>query len=370
MSKPAAETVRVCLQDLDHAAQAGVLEPGQVAPLWQHLSARGPAAAPGMTPVAQPAPQAAGPRFDFTHTLYYLGGLLAIGAATLFMNESWQRLGSWGLLAVCVGYGAACVWGSGALERRGLAVPAGILATLAVCLVPLATWSLQHAMGLWPEGEPLRYAQLHTRIDWRWVTLELTTVAAAATALWALRHPFLVMPLAMALWYLSMDLARLIVQPDAAQSWHFYRDFSMLFGLLMVLLAFWVDARSHLGSRRDYAFWLYLLGVVTFWGALSARESSSELVRAGYAALNVLMLVLGAMLQRRVFAVCAGLGLALYLGHLSHRVFRDSLWFPLALTLIGLGVMAAGILWQRHEARLRVALLARLPAALRKWVRG
>ena len=74
--------------------------------------------------------------------------------------------------------------------------------------------------------------------------------------------------------------------------------------------------------------------------------------------------------QRRVFAVCAGLGLALYLGHLSHRVFRDSLWFPLALTLIGLGVMAAGILWQRHEARLRVALLARLPAALRKWVRG
>jgi hypothetical protein len=370
MPKPAAESVRVCLQDLDHAANAGVLQPGQVAPLWEYLSAHGPAAVGGVPPVPEPAHAPAGPTFDFTHTLYYLGGMLAIGAATLFLNESWQRLGPWGLLAVCVGYAAACVWGARALERRGLAVPAGIVATLAVCLVPLATWSLQHAMGLWPEGEPLRYAQLHTRIDWRWVTLELVTVTAAATALWALRHPFLVMPLAMALWYLSMDLARLVVQPDAPESWRFYRDFSMFFGLLMTLLAFWVDVRSRLASRRDYAFWLYLLGVVTFWGALTARESSSELARAGYAALNVVMLGLGALLQRRVFAACGGLGLALYLGHLSHRVFQDSLWFPLALTLIGLGVMAAGILWQRHETRLRVTLLARLPAALREWVRG
>jgi hypothetical protein len=39
--------------------------------------------------------------------------------------------------------------------------------------------------------------------------------------------------------------------------------------------------------------------------------------------------------------------------------------FPFALTLIGLGVVALGIWWQRHELRLNHALRAWLPRALR-----
>jgi hypothetical protein len=331
--------------------------------LWRHLvAAAGTAAAP--------ASGASGPRFSFTHTLYYLGGMLAIGAATLFMTEGWRLMGSWGLLAVCVVYGALCVAGARRLDARGYEIPAGILATLAVCLVPLATWAVQQGLGLWPEGGPERYAQYHTRIDWRWLTLELVTLAAAAVALWALRYPFLTMPVAFTLWYLSMDLARLIVAPDQALAWEFYRDFSLLFGLGMVLLAFWVDARSRGpgGSRRDYAFWLYLLGMLTFWGALTARDSDSELAKAVYALLNVGFVFVGVLLQRRVFTVCGGFGVALYLGHLSARVFKDSLLFPLALTLIGLAVMAAGVWWQRHEAQLQAALRRRLPAALQRWL--
>ena len=30
------------------------------------------------------------PRFTFTHVLYYFGGLIAIGAMTLFMNLGWE----------------------------------------------------------------------------------------------------------------------------------------------------------------------------------------------------------------------------------------------------------------------------------------
>ena len=48
------------------------------------------------------------------------------------------------------------------------------------------------------------------------------------------------------------------------------------------------------GNSRDYAFWLYLLGMLTFWGALSARESDSELAKAMYALLNVGFVFLGA----------------------------------------------------------------------------
>jgi hypothetical protein len=317
----------------------------------------------------------AAPRFDVTHVLYYFGGLLAIGAATLFLTLAVQRLGPWTLLAICIAYGVGCVLAARALDARGLAVPAGILATLAVCLVPLATWAVQSGLGLWPPGGPERLAHYHTLIDWRWLSLEFATLAAAAVALWALRHPFLTMPVAVTLWYMSMDLARLIVAPEEAQSWAFYRDFSLWFGLAMALLAFWIDLRTRLadvaagtapGARRDYAFWLYWLGTLTFWCALTDQPSSGELGKALYALLNLGFVFVGVLLVRRVFTLCGGLGVALYIGHLSWRVFEDSLLFPLALSAIGLAVVAAGIAWQRHEARWRAALLARLPALLQR----
>ena len=353
------DTIHLHRADLDRAAAQGLLPAPCVGPLWQHLLAT--AAAP--RPVA-------GPRFNLTNLLYYFGGLLAIGAATLFMTEGWQRLGPGGLLGFSLLYLTGCVWGSTQLDARGLAVPAGIVATLGICLVPLATFALQHLLGLWPEGGSSRYAAYHTRIDWRWLTLELATLAAAAVALWRLRHPFLMMPVAVTLWYLSMDLARLVVAPAAAESWAFYRDFSMFFGLLIALLGFWVDARSRGpgGSRRDYAFWPYLLGVLTFWCALTMRRSDSEFDKFLYLLLNLGFVALSVLLGRRVFAVCGALGVAAYLGHLSSKVFHDSLGFPLALTLIGLGVIGCGIAWQRHEARIQTALRRRLPVALQRWL--
>jgi hypothetical protein len=45
-------------------------------------------------------------------------------------------------------------------------------------------------------------------------------------------------------------------------------------------------------------------------------------------------------------------------------VFRDSLLFPIAVTLIGLGVIGAGMLYQRHRDRLTDAIRMRLPASL------
>lgn len=361
--------------DLEDADAQGLLGPGGVEPLWRFLRQ----AAGTRRPLAHEAsshgaPSHETPRFSFTHTLYYFGGMLAIGAATLFMTEGWQRLGPWGLAAIAVAYGAFCVWLARRLDARGYEIPAGIVATLAICLVPLAAWAVQHGLGLWPEGGPARYAAYHTRIDWRWLTLEFATLAAAAVALQALRYPFLMMPVAVTLWYMSMDLARLVVAPDEHLAWQFYRDFSLWFGLAMALLAFWIDARSRSrdpaapGSRRDYAFWLYLLGVLTFWGALSARQSTSEVAKLMYALLNVGFVLIGAVLARRVFTVCGGLGVAFYLGDISARLFRDSLLFPLALTLIGLAVIACGIWWQRHEDAVRARLWQRLPPALRGWL--
>ena len=81
------------------------------------------------------------------------------------------------------------------------------------------------------------------------------------------------------------------------------------------------------------------------------QDSSSEIGKFVYMLINLAMVAIGAILGRRVFAVFGGIGIACYLGHLSYKVFQDSLLFPFALTFIGLAIVAAGIWWQRNEAR-------------------
>jgi hypothetical protein len=132
----------------------------------------------------------------------------------------------------------------------------------------------------------------------------------------------------------------------------------------MTVLAFLVDLRSN--KSKDFAFWLYIFGVLTFWGVLTSMHSSSEFKNFLYCCVNLLMIAIGAGLSRRVFAVFGGLGVAAYLGRLSNTIFEDSMLFPVALTAIGLAIIGAGIYWQRNEAAIGHRLRSFLPKLVRE----
>lgn len=346
--------MRITRKHLHDAAAGGVLSTHQAEALWEFLAQR-----EGDTPSFRPS-----------HILYYFGGMIAIGAMTLFITLGWQQFGGPGLLCISLAYIALAVMLTEVLlHRRGLPVPAGITGALAVALVPLAVYALQHTLGQWPPNA-LRedtYRAYHQYIDWRWLLMELATLAAGVAALWRYRLAFMVMPLAVTLWYMSMDLVPMLL---GGESGHFFSDtgkrISTVFGLGMTLVAFRVDLRS--SPERDFAFWLYVFGVIAFWGGLTSMDSHSELGKLAYCGVNVLLIAVGAALSRRVFAVFGGIGVALYLGHLSHTVFRDSLLFPVALSGIGFGVIWLGVKWQRHEAAIGRWGRAFLPAGARAFL--
>src|SRR5687768_14143968 len=239
--------------DLEPAVAAGIISREQADRLAQFLAGD------------------AGPRFSFVHVLYYLGGMIAIGAMTLFMTLGWSALGGWGGCATALLYGTLGLllthW---LLEEKGLPVPAGLMATLAVAMVPLAIFAAQMALGYWGADKP--YRDYHRYIDGRWIMIEFGTLAAGAALLWRYRFPFMLMPIAVTLWYMSMDLVPLLF--GDYQDWELRKTVSAWFGLAMILLASWVDLRSRFS--RDYAFWLYLFGVLAFWGGLSLMNSGSE----------------------------------------------------------------------------------------------
>jgi hypothetical protein len=238
------------------------------------------------------------------------------------------------------------------------------MATLAVVMVPLAIFAAQMALGYWGADKP--YRDYHVFIDWRWIMMEFGTLAIGAILLWRYRFPFMLMPLAVTLWYMSMDLVPFLLGKERVYDWEIRKFISLWFGLAMMLVAFWVDLRSRFS--RDYAFWLYLFGVLTFWGGLSLMNSGSEWGKLAYCGINVAMILVGAVLGRRVFAVFGGLGVAGYLGYLSYKVFKDSLIFPLALSLVGLAIIALGVLWQRREAQWAASLRRFVPGPLRELI--
>ncbi len=334
---------------LVEAVSRGLISAAQADDLWAFLSAH-----------AQERPA-----LRLTYVLYYLGGLIAIGAMTLFMNLGWERFGGWGLFFIALAYAGGGLW----LTRYWLAcrlpIPAGIAGAFVVSLTPLAIYGLQVALGGWPEGRV--YRDYHQLIDWRWLMMELATLASGMLMLWHCRRPFMMMPVAVTLWYLGMDLTPLLFDSsDPALNWELRKLVSLVFGAAMLLLAFWIDLRTR--RDPDYAFWLYLFGVMTFWGGLSLLESDSELGKFGYFCINIALIMLAALLGRRVFAVFGGLGAAGYLGYLAWHVFRDSLLFPFALSALGLAVVWLGLAWQRHEHSVGARLRRRLPQPLQELI--
>lgn len=347
--------IQLTQQDLEQASLVGLLRTQQIAPLWQFLLARGQ--------VPEPAAVDDRPRFSFTHVLYYLGGMLAIGAMSVFMTLGWERFRGWGVFFIALLYIGAAWQFARRFEAQKLPIPMGIMAALIVVLVPLATWAVQHAMGLWPPIGVQDYRAYHAIIDWRWLTLELVTLAAGCALLYRWRAPFMLMPIAVTLWYMSMDLAMLLLGFDAVGwsegHWTFRKWFSIAFGAAMILLALLIDLRNR--SRLDYSFWLYLFGLMTFWGGLTSLGSNALAGKLIYLVINLLLVLAGAVLGRRTFTVFGAIGLAVVLGDLSWRFFKNSWAFPIALTLFGLAIIFCGIWWSRNEARLSAALRALLP---------
>jgi hypothetical protein len=301
------------------------------------------------------------PLFSFTNILYYFGGLTAIGAMTLFMNLGWEQFGGWGMLFIAILYAGIGLLLTGRFQRGGQSIPAGICATFVIAMVPLGIYGLQLGMGWWPDET--QYQDYHHYIKWHWIYLELGTLIIGIIMAWRFRYPFMVMPIAVTLWYMSMDVAAMLTGGEAD---YIFRAFvSMWFGLLIILIAFWVDMRSR-KSLHDYAFWLYLFGVIAFWSGLSLQQSDSEVTKFIYLCINLGLIVTGAILVRRVFVVFGALGCAGYLEHLASSIFQNSWLFPVMLAAIGLGIVYLGVFWQRNEALLTEKARRLLPVALQE----
>jgi hypothetical protein len=162
---------------------------------------------------------------------------------------------------------------------------------------------------------------------------------------------------------MSMDLTPLIYGEGYYEA-EGYQWVSLVFGVAVLLGSFLVDRRT----QEDYAFWGYLFGMFAFWGGLTMLEGGSELEWFFYGLINLGLVLLSVLLDRRVFIVFGSLGVFGYVGHLAWEIFEDSLIFPFVLSAVGLGIIGLGILYTRNKERVERGVLSIVPEGARRFL--
>lgn len=338
--------MQVSEKDLQWSVKQGIITQEQAQQLWQAWTERGQNQA----------------SFTLLYVAYYFGALLVIAAMGWLLNSAWDDLGGWGIAGIAWLYAAVfVVVGNWLWRQNELKVPAGLLYTMAVTMTPLGMYGVQKALQIWPQQPLGHYHSWYHYLQSGWFSLEITTVLAALLALWRRPFPFLTAPLNLALWLLAMDSTPLIF---GAANGYAYQKMAVAFGGLLVAVTLSLERHN----EDAYAFWGYLCGVLSFWGGLSLMDTHHEWARFGYAALNVVMILLAVLLQRKVFLVCGALGVFQYLGYLSYKLFADSLLFSLGLTFIGLAIMYIAVQYHRHQQAWEKAVFQCLPKGCQQFL--
>ena len=334
-------------EDLDWAVTENLLDAEIAERLWQAWQKR-----------KQHVPQ-----FNAANVAYYFGALVVIFGMFFYLTLAWESLGGGGIFALaCIYMLIFALAGRYCWFNQNLKIPGGLLTTIAVCMVPLAIYGLQRMTGIWPEGDPGSYRDYHIWVKASWFYMEIGTILAGLLALRWIRFPFLTVPISYTLWYMSMDLTPLIFGKAEFSLDERYLV-SFWFGIAVLIVAFLIDRRIR-RSQGDFAFWLYLSGLMSFWIGLTLMEAGGEWERFLYCLINVFLILLSVLLRRRVFVIFGAMGVIGYLGHLSYTVFRDSLLFPIAVSGIGVLMILGGVQYQKHAAAWEAWLQRVLPDSL------
>jgi hypothetical protein len=345
--------------DLDAAIAAGVIDATVKARLLDLARERR-----GASDSLLSAPAA---KFDFVHLLYYAGALLVMSAMGVFSTVAFSAMGGYALTITALVYALGFVaLGQYLWRSPPLRIPGGLSIAVAVSMTPLAIYGIQDALNLWSDGAPGTYQSFFPLINASWVYMEAGTIVAAVVALRFFRFPFILLVAAIALWFMSMDLAALIAhrRVDSWEAdWELRRHISIAFGLVMIAVAWTLDLKW--ARAGDFGFWLHLFGAIALWGGITASSEAAAIGEAIYCVFNIGFVCLAVFLNRRIYVVLGAIGISTYLGYLSFDVFKDVLSFSFALSAIGLAIIFAGILFQRRERAISAAIENHMPSALR-----
>lgn len=334
---------------IDVALERGIIDPGQrdqLAALSAELT--------GSRDQSHEEPDDSASRrevhrgFNAITVAYSLGGLLVLFALAWFLLERWKDLGPFGVLVVALIYAAAFAGVGTLLRRRGFDVAGGLSIVLAVAMTPVWAWAILRLVGQMPD--PAKYidplSQRH--LAWRFMVIEAATIGVAVAAIRWVSFSVLGAPIAVALVALLLHLGQALGDPRLA--WYTGPYYACVVACAMIAIGYAVERRQP--PREDYAFWVYLAGLVMLLVAYVSVWSYIGRWRHALPLVAVALVTASLYLRRRTFLVAGGAAAFGYLGYLAFDVFQRVIALPIALATLGLLVIVSTVWMQRRFPRL------------------
>ena len=296
----------------------------------------------------------------FQKVLYYTGALLIISAMTWLMVNSWDNFGAIGVSIISAVYFVLFLLaGYFVLFKKKMEIAGGLLFTVPIAVTPLFVFSVLEMLGIWQEWG--HFNDFFVWVRGRWIVIELSTIFVALIILIKTKFPFHVFLISVALWFFSMDIVA-VINSTVSLTWEQQLLITKIFGFCMVAVGYFADLKF----EKDYSFWLYLFGSMTFLGGLSSFSNNNVFgfLLLGFA--SVLMILFSLFINRNVILVFGSIGIVQLLSRLSWEVFRHSVLFPFTLTAIGISLIFAGIYLQKNRSRIEENILRKLPQSLLK----
>ncbi|EFB42508.1 hypothetical protein [Parachlamydia acanthamoebae] len=296
--------------------------------------------------------------------LYYFGSLITISAIILFMGLNWELLGGGGIFLIASLYSILLTWfGSVLWKNKTLRTPASLLITLAICMVPLAIYGLEVYLQVWPTDYPGEYADFYSRVKGSWIFMEIGTLLAGFLALRFFNSSPITIPIFVAGWFLVMDGVHFL-RGESQYTYPLITWVSLYYGLGLMIAGYFLDRYG----KDKYAFWSYFFGTLAFWSSLcdlAWNHSENEWILLIYLLINFILLSLSILLQRKILCIVGAIGIFAYLSHVAYRIFENSIWFPIVLSLIGILLIYCGVLYQKHRVKLQNWMFNQIPERLR-----
>ncbi len=273
-------------------------------------------------------------RIDLVSVLWFFGAIAA-GVASLAVIDRIPQSGRdiWVLLA-SLGFLAAYAATSWVLLHRGWIVPGGLMAALAVAMVPAIGYGFTQLIGLYPDDP---FFEPFDHFSGTVFGIGVATFVAGLVAFALTRFAF-VLALVVAAFLITAQL--LASAGDAtgdSRAWTAVATGSALVGLALLL-----DAR---GRRRE-AFWFHVGGLLAVAGALVyflVDDSFNDGPGTGswiwLLVAGAVVLLLAGLIHRSTLAVYGTIGLA---AALAHYLDVDT-WTRYVLLVVSLGVFALGL---------------------------
>ncbi len=338
--------IKIKKPDLEWAHEKGLLNAEQIDPLWLALEAK-----LGLKF-----------RFDLINVTYYFGAFLIIFAMGFFLTKAlyypnaMYLFGSTTSYVIILSYFAYYLF-----HKQKLEIAGGVVAVVAVFLVPLAIIGFQKMTGFWPSVDLEEYANYNIWLKGSQSLLAIGTIIVAVIMFCFMKTALLSVPILVSLWYMFMELTPLLFGKD-----NFTPDeqgpISFIFGAVVLVISYFWDRRTEL----DFAFWGYLFGMLTFLAEFFPMRNHSEFVMFLYFCFSIALIFISVLLQRVIFIICGAIGCIGYLYHLATTIFENSPSFSIFASLVGLGFIGVGVQYQRNKKLIDEKMIILLPKFLSK----